>query len=263
MEGSDPSRHFIELGHPQRVNGVPAGFAGKPLTSLQVTGTEESPEIIETTLVIGSDTPRDFGIQERRPEGNQKALSREFYAYKRENGYGTPPAIWVDWVELVGPIPDNAAVESKVTRIEPEKTINPANEAEIAKIEDEYARSAEWQKGVDEAVKTPANQAKIAEIRKTEPKINHPQWFYAYADRLEGTPDAKDFGFRDSQKAAAGDPKGDRRNLAYHKHYASLPHRNRGTYLKLAHGTGRVIISHKKKKLPPGSYTLRVARGCC
>ena len=259
VEGSDASRHFIEIGHPQRVNQVPAGFAGKPLASVQVTGTEENPEIIETTLTIGSKTPREFGIQERRPEGNQKALSREFYAHKRENGYGTPPAIWVDWIELVGPIPDNEAVESRITRIEPEKTINPANEKEIATIEDAYARSAEWQKGVDEAVKTPANQAKIAEIRKTEPKINHPQWFYAFADRLEGTPDATDFGFRDSQKAAASDPKGDRANLAYHKHYASLPHRDRGTYLKLAHGTGRVIISHKEKQLPPGSYTLRVA----
>ena len=79
VEGSDPSRHFVEVGHPQRVNQVPAGFSGKPLASLQVTGTEQNPEIIETTLVIGSKTPREFGIQERRPEGNQKELSREFY----------------------------------------------------------------------------------------------------------------------------------------------------------------------------------------
>ena len=73
MKGSDPSRHFIEIGHPQRVNQVPAGFSGKPLASLQVTGTEDNPEIIETTLVIGSNTPREFGIQERQPEGNKKA----------------------------------------------------------------------------------------------------------------------------------------------------------------------------------------------
>ena len=89
------------------------------------TGTEENPETIETTLAIGSKTPREFGIQERRPEGNQKALSREFYAYKRENGYGTPPAIWVDWIELEGPIQDADVATSKVTRVEPEKTINP------------------------------------------------------------------------------------------------------------------------------------------
>ena len=260
VEGSDPSRHFIAVGHPGIINGQPTatGFTGAPISSHQVTGTIENPSLIETTIEVGSDTPREFALQESRPLDNKTVL-KEYYRFKAENGYGTPPAIWVDWVELVGPIPDNAAVESKVTRVEPEKTINPDNEAEIAAIEDDYARSAEWQKGVDEAVKTPANQAKIAEISKTDSKINHPQWFYAFADQLEGTPNAKDFGFRDSQKAAAGDPKGDRRNLAYHKHYAGLPHRDRGAYLKVAHGTGRVIISHEKNQLPSGSYILRVA----
>lgn len=257
VEGSDPSRHFIEVGHPQRVNQVPYGFTTKPIASLQVTGTEESPEIIETTVVINADTPREFGIQERVPADSKRNISREFYRYKAENGYGTPPAIWVDWAELVGPIPDSAVIESTITRIEPEKTINPANEKEIANIEDAQARSAEWQKGVDAVINTPANQAKIAEIRKTEPKIDHPQWGYAYADQLEGTPDARDFGFTDAQKAAASDPKGDRAKLAYHKHYASLPHRDRGTYLKLAHGTGRVIVA--PEELPPGGYILRVA----
>ena len=257
VEGSEPSRHFIEVGHPQRVNQVPYGFSSKPIASLQVTGTEEKPEIIETTIIIGSDTPRELGIQERTPSGSKKTLSREFYRYKRENGYGTPPAIWVDWIELEGPIPDVVLAKSKVTRVEPEKTINPANEKQIAQIEDEYARFTKWKKGVDEAAKSPQNQALIAEIRKTDRLIDHPNRFYAYADRLEGMPNPKDFGFRDSQKAAGGDPVADRRNLAYHKHYAALPHRDRGSYLKLAHGTGRVIVA--PKKLPPGNYTLRVA----
>ena len=257
VEGSDPSRHFIEVGHPQRVNQVPYGFSSKPIASLQVTGTEKMPEVIETTIVIGSDTPRELGIQERTPSGSKKTLSREFYRYKRENGYGTPPAIWVDWIELEGPIPEAALTKSRVTRIEPEKTINPANEKQIAQIEDEYARFSKWKKGVDEAAKSPENQALIAGIRKTDRLIDHPNRFYAYADRLKGMPSPKDFGFRDSQKAAGGDPVADRRNLAYHKHYAALPHRDRGSYLKLAHGTGRVIVA--PKKLPPGNYTLRVA----
>jgi hypothetical protein len=257
VEGSDPSRHFIEVGHPQRVNQVPYGFSSKPIASLQVTGTEKMPEVIETTIVIGSDTPREIGIQERTPSGSKKTLSREFYRYKRENGYGTPPAIWVDWIELEGPIPEAALTKSRVTRIEPEKTINPANEKQIAQIEDEYARFSKWKKGVDKAAKSPENQALIAGIRKTDRLIDHPNRFYAYADRLNGMPNPKDFGFRDSQKAAGGDPVADRRNLAYHKHYAALPHRDRGSYLKLAHGTGRVIVA--PKKLPPGNYTLRVA----
>ena len=257
VEGSDPSRHFIEVGHPQRNNSVAFGFTTKPIASLQVTGTEENPEIIETTVVINSDTPREFAIQERVPSDGRKAITREFFKYKAKNGYGTPPAIWVDWIELEGPIPDTATATSKLTRIEPEQTINPANDAEIANIADAQARSAEWQKGVDAVINTPENQAKIAEIRKTQPKIDHPQWGYAYAEQLEGTPDARGFGFTDAQKAAASDPEGDRANLAYHKHYASLPHRDRGTYLKVAHGTGRVTVA--PEEMPPGSYTLRVA----
>jgi len=151
------------------------------------------------------------------------------------------------------------AQEAKVFRVEPEKTINPANEKQIAVIEDAYARFTRWQKGVDKAKATPENQARMAEFRKTEVKAAHPVWSYGYADRLEGTPNPKDFGFGDSKKAAASHPENDRANLAYHKHYAALPHRDRGTYLKLAHGTGRVIVA--PKELPPGNYTLRVRAG--
>ena len=256
-KGSEPSRHFIEIGHPQKTNGTSPGFA-KLLSTQPISGTIENPEIIEVNVEFGASTPRTVGIQERQPK-SAKLVRNEFDRHKQQNGYGTPPAIWVDWMELEGPITEAVATESRIVRIEPEKTINPDNDKQIAQIEDVYARFRQWQKGVDEAAKTAANQAKIAELRKTEPKINHPQWFYSFADRLEDTPDPKDFGFRDSQKAAAGYPPGDRNNLAYHKHYASLPHRDRGTYLKLAHGTGRVIVS--PKKLPAGSYIMRVRVG--
>ena len=102
VEGSPRERHFIEIGHPQRVNQVPAGFSSPPLSSHQVTGTVGNPEIIETTVEIGINTPREFGIQERRPSDGQ-SLRTSFFKHKRENGYGHPPAIWIDWVELEGP----------------------------------------------------------------------------------------------------------------------------------------------------------------
>ena len=162
-------------------------------------------------------------------------------------------------MELEGPITGAAATESKIVRVEPEKTINPANEKEIMQIEDAYTRFTRWQKGVDKVAATPENRARMAKFRKTEPKSAHPIWSYGFADRLEGTPDPKDFGFRDSQKAAASHPENDRANLAYHKHYAALPHRDRGTYLKVAHGTGRIIVS--PKKLPAGNYVMRVRVG--
>ena len=260
VKGSDSSRHFIEVGHPHHVNGQPAGFSGKPLTSFQVTGTEENPEIIETTLVIGSNTPRELGIRERQPEDSKRFLRNEFSIYKQKNGYGTPPAIWVDWIELTGPISETAATESRIVRVEPEQTINPDNEKEIAQIEERQERFQQWKKGVDEAARTPENQAIIAEIRKTDRLIDHPNRFYTFADRLKDTPDPRDFGFSDAKKAAASDPSRSR-SLALHKHYVGLPHRDRGTYLKLAHGTGRIIVPPKKKELPPGSYVMRVRVG--
>ena len=143
-------------------------------------------------------------------------------------------------------------------RVEPEKTINPKNEKFIKQVEERQERFERWKKGVDEAAKTPENQAIIAEIRKTNRLIDHPNRFYTFADRFVGTPNPRDFGFIDSAKAAAAAPSRDR-SLALHKHYASLPHRDTGTYLKPTHGTGRVIVA--PKKVSAGSYVLRVRVG--
>ena len=125
-------------------------------------------------------------------------------------------------------------------------------------MEETYKRFNQWRKGVDAVVKTPENQAIIAEIAKTEPNILHPLRFYRFAHRLKGTPDARDFGFPEAHAPANANP--DWPNLhAYLKHYASLPHRDTGAYLKPTHGTGRVIVS--PENLPLGNYTLRVRVG--
>jgi len=105
VEDSPSFRHFIEIGHPQRVNGVRAGFAGFPISSHQVTGTIEQPKVIETRGAVGLHTQREFGIQERQPTDG-KTLRDAYNRSKRDNGYGIPPAIWIDWVELEGPLPE-------------------------------------------------------------------------------------------------------------------------------------------------------------
>lgn len=255
VQGSDPSRHFIEIGHP---HGNSLGFT-KLLSTQQISGTIENPQIIEINVEIGAKTPREFGIQERQPK-SQKFLRQEFDRHKEKNGYGTPPAIWIDWIELQGPFPNDSKAGSTLIRVEPELTINPNNEKVIAQTEERQERFQQWKKGVDEAAKTPENQAIIAKIRETDRLIDHPNRFYTFADRLKGTPNPRDFGFSDEKKAAASDPSRSR-SLALHKHYIGLPHRDRGTYLKLTHGTGRIIVPQKKKELPPGSYTLRVRVG--
>ena len=257
VKGSDPSRHFIEIGHPQTPNGTSPGFA-KLLSTQKISGTIENPEVIEVNIEISASTPREFGIQERQPK-SAKILRQEFDRHKQKNGYGTPPAIWIDWIELEGPITEAGTIESTIVRVEPEKAINPDNEKEIAQIEDAYKRFTQWQVGVDKAAATPENKAKIAELSKKESAITHPLHFYRYAHLLDGTPDPVDFGFRDSGKAAAANPNWDREQLVYHKHYAGLPHRDRGVYLKLAYGTGWVVVA--PKELPPGNYVMRVSVG--
>ena len=263
VEGTPASRRFVEIGHRPQDHNRMKGLEGLPISSHQVTGTLQHPEILETYLnVTAKDSAkarRGFAIQERHPTDRKQYFLDNFYTLKESNGYGFEPAIWIDWIELEGPLESAAMAESKVTRVEPETTINPANEQEIVQIEDAYTRFIQWQKGVDAAAKTPANQAKIAEIGKTEPKINHPIHFYRLANLLEGAPDPAEFGFRDSGKAASANPKWDRAQLAYHKRVAGLPHRDRGAYLKLAHGTGRVVVS--PKDLPPGNYVMRVRVG--
>ena len=257
--GSPASRQFIDIGHPQRVNQVPEGFAGLPISTHQVTGTIESPQIIETFLKVGKNTPREFSIREKQHSSEEEAR-KEFFVHKRENGYGTPPAVWIDWIELEGPIQGKQSTKLQITRVEPEKTINPANEEYIKQVEARQERFKQWKKGVDQAAKSPENQAIIAEIRKKDRLIDHPNRFYTFAEHFKGVPDPRDFGFIDCHKAAAADPSRSK-NLALHKHYVSLPHRDTGSYLKLTQGTGRVIVPAKKKDLKPGKYVVRVRVG--
>ncbi|MDB4468553.1 DUF1587 domain-containing protein, partial [bacterium] len=229
VEGSDSSRHFIEVGHPHRVNGKPAGFLSKPLASLQITGTEENPEIIETTLVIGSNTPREFGIRERQPEDSKRFLRNEFSIDKQKNGYGTPPAIWVDWIELVGPITEGSV---KTFRVDPEKTVNDKNEEIIKRFEKTYKEKwLPWKEGVDKAAEAAENQEIVAALRKQHPDYDsNPTLRYKKADLLKGSPDPRDFGGSDPINAVAALYSPYRRYHSYMKHYAELPHNDRGAY---------------------------------
>ena len=119
VEGSDPSRHFIQVGHPQRTYTGPDwdwGLEGRAISTSQVTGTVEEPQILEIPLEVGPHTIREFAVQEKQPNnGKPKALWKTFNAAKKENGYGIPPAIWIDWVELEGPrsAPRNSATRQR------------------------------------------------------------------------------------------------------------------------------------------------------
>jgi len=132
VEDSPSFRHFIEIGHPQRVNGVRAGFAGFPISSHQVTGTIEQPKVIETRVAVGLHTQREFGIQERQPTDG-KTLRDAYNRSKRDNGYGIPPAIWIDWVELEGPLPETGTSSPLQTIIDRHAGNTAVSDAEPAR----------------------------------------------------------------------------------------------------------------------------------
>ncbi|MBB65615.1 MAG: hypothetical protein CMO81_11195 [Waddliaceae bacterium] len=97
-------RHFLELGYPA-VKGLARGqFEGFPLQALHVTGSPANPELIETQVAVGKDTTRQFAIRERQPAWGP-LRKHYFYPAMNRNGYGHEPSIWVDWVEIEGPLP--------------------------------------------------------------------------------------------------------------------------------------------------------------
>ena len=74
VRGSDPSRHFIEIGHPKKLNVSSPGFT-KLLGTQPISGTIENPEIIEFDIEFGERTPRTISIQERQPKSAYEQFS--------------------------------------------------------------------------------------------------------------------------------------------------------------------------------------------
>jgi hypothetical protein len=54
-------------------------------------------------IKVGLNTTKRFGVQEKQHNDNLKAAWGTIGQYAKNNGYGIPPAIWIDWVELEGP----------------------------------------------------------------------------------------------------------------------------------------------------------------
>jgi hypothetical protein len=100
-------RHFLEVGHPDPKVISRGQFSGFPLKTLHVSGSPAGPGLIETQVTVNKDTQRQFAIRERQP-GWGALLKKHFNPLVNENGYGHEPSIWVDWVEIEGPLPQGA-----------------------------------------------------------------------------------------------------------------------------------------------------------
>lgn len=100
-------RRFIDF-----VSGFPAN---QVLSSHQVIGTMEEPQILEIPFKVESGAPRGFMIAEKSMLGNADGFS--FHDILFQEGYnanrvGPEFAVWVDWIEFEGPFQSPQVTQS-------------------------------------------------------------------------------------------------------------------------------------------------------
>jgi hypothetical protein len=106
---SPPERRFIELGV-----GKADASDFNVASSHQVTGTLANPQLLEIPVDINASGDRNFTLRDKRPNnrGAEYAMFREAWD---KTGSGPRPCIWVDYVELEGPVA--VAAETQTAKV--------------------------------------------------------------------------------------------------------------------------------------------------
>jgi hypothetical protein len=138
-EEAPPERRFIELG---------AGKADASdfnvVSSHQVTGTLANPQLLEIPVTLQASGERNFTLRDKRPN-NRNAEYAMFREAWDKTGSGPRPCIWVDFLELEGPLPNSPqSTLAKTEHIEPE-----SKTPEIQRIHDrsrvQFENYQKWQ----------------------------------------------------------------------------------------------------------------------
>ncbi|MDH4452350.1 MAG: DUF1592 domain-containing protein [Verrucomicrobiota bacterium] len=88
------SRHFVEFGS-QHDSGVRA-----IVSSHQVIGTMEKPQLLEIPLTFSPTNGRGFFFQEKGSYQSEDAAREVFNEALKRNGVGPEFAMWIDWIEV-------------------------------------------------------------------------------------------------------------------------------------------------------------------
>jgi hypothetical protein len=97
-EAAPKERRFVEVG--QRGEDV-SDFT--VFSAHEVTGTLAQPQIIELPVEVSADGKREFAVREKRPN-SRTAEIRSYFDEFEKTGHGPVPAIWIDWLEIEGPM---------------------------------------------------------------------------------------------------------------------------------------------------------------
>ena len=256
-EAAPSERRFIEVG--QRGDDVSVFTV---LGAHQVTGTLAQPQIIETTVEVTTDGKREFAVRERRPN-SRTAEVRSYHDEFEKTGHGPVPAIWIDWLEIAGPVvaPQThtpvAATPAKSLKLrkDPETVVNPMVASVADDLRNKYEKAKQWRSAVDAAAAKPENAEAVKKARE-DPKLKYaPDAFYLHAAEIKGAPPATDFGFADPGNAVSASTSY-AYYYQYHADYQKLPNRDTGAYLMLA-STARYAELVVPRDWPSGRYVLR------
>jgi len=107
---SPKERRFIEIG-----TGKADAADFNVLSSHQVTGTLANPQTLEIPVEINASGDRNFAIRDKRPNTRdaEYAMFREAWD---KTGTGPKPCIWVDFVELEGPVSTSPIAAKTITQ---------------------------------------------------------------------------------------------------------------------------------------------------
>lgn len=102
LPGAESHQQFLEYGE---VEEKARTGEMKVLGCIRVTASQEEPQVLEVPVTITKTGTRTFGLRQRQAN-NRDAARFAFLQSQTKNGAGPEPALWVDWMELDGPVFD-------------------------------------------------------------------------------------------------------------------------------------------------------------
>jgi hypothetical protein len=102
LDDTPLERRFIELGRPSQ----PGSY--DILSTHHITGTLANPQIVEAPVTLTSTDRREFAIREKRQNSRELEVAR-WVLHERKHKDWLPPSMWIDWIELEGPLPHETA----------------------------------------------------------------------------------------------------------------------------------------------------------
>jgi hypothetical protein len=98
-DAAPKERRFVEVG--QRGEDPVSDFS--VFGAHQVTGTLAEPQVIEVPVEVRTNGKREFAVREKRPN-SRTAEIRSYHDEFERTGHGPVPALWIDWLEIEGPV---------------------------------------------------------------------------------------------------------------------------------------------------------------